>query len=99
MGMTAPDFHPRSHDGVGYSLLSRVSGPGSSIMVSGRPLSAAHPVRGITVMRTLVVRSLLLGILLFLDTGRAARADLVFLKDGFVLQGKVQREGKIEFEG
>jgi hypothetical protein len=42
-------------------------------------------------------RAALVGLALALSAG-AGRADLLFLKDGFVLQGKVKREGTIIFD-
>ena len=43
-------------------------------------------------------RAALAGFTLVLEAGGLARADLIFLKDGFVLQGRVRREGVTEFD-
>src|SRR5262245_26557233 len=53
-------------------------------------------------LRTPVHFRYVLGLLLLLVTGLLAglpaRGDLIFLKDGFVLEGQVKRETKAEFD-
>jgi pimeloyl-ACP methyl ester carboxylesterase len=43
-------------------------------------------------------RAALAGLALVLGAGGSVLADLIFLKDGFVLQGRVRREGVTEFD-
>src|SRR5260370_873153 len=57
-----------------------------------RPLQGPHPMPSTRFTRIVLLGAISAAVLF---SQSPSRADLIFLKDGFILRGKVQREGKM----